>query len=95
MSSLIMSPEVFGLVIIGSVDWDNIPYQFNQTMVFRNTESGKFYWADDSGCSCPMPFENTTTDDLASGTKYDVLNYLAGHYGSVQAMNLIERIQAL
>lgn len=84
-----------GLDLVGDVEWDDEPWQFNLTVVWRNPDTKRFYWADDSGCSCPRPFEDLTESDVDSGTKYDVLNYLAGHYNSVRAMHLIERIQAL
>lgn len=51
-------PEDFGLTSIGEVSWDNEFYQFDLTAVWRNNETGVIYYADDSGCSCPSPFED-------------------------------------
>jgi hypothetical protein len=84
-----------GSTFVGEVEWDDESYSFNLTAVWRNDSTGQFEWADDSGCSCPMPFENLQESDVVTGSKYDVLNYLAGHYNSVKAMPLIERIQAM
>jgi hypothetical protein len=63
------NPEKYGLEIVGSVEWEDEPYQFNMTAVWRDRETGQLYWADDSGCSCPSPFEEfTSRDSLTAGT---------------------------
>lgn len=36
------------------------PYEFDQLMVVREHATGDLYAAADSGCSCPIPFENHT-----------------------------------
>ena len=56
--SVYYSPEDLGLESIASLDLDNEPYQFDIVAVWRHTETGRVYWATDSGCSCPSPFEN-------------------------------------
>jgi hypothetical protein len=79
--------------LVGDVEWDDEYYQFNLTRVYRE-DDGSFRWSDDSGCSCPMPFESHSEGDYAKGNKYELLNYLGGHYNSHKAMDLIERVQA-
>lgn len=70
-------PEKFGLKIIADVEWDHEDYQFNMTVVWQD-EDGNFYMADDSGCSCPSPFENVTALDMLDGpfTAFEVVSQL-------------------
>lgn len=71
------NPEDFGLTIVTSVDWDDEPYHFDMTVVWKDSE-GYYYAASDSGCSCPSPFETYTT--LASlgdpMTLHEVIKFL-------------------
>lgn len=41
-----------------------LSYEYN-ALCFWNTGKG-IYWADDSGCSCPTPFERYEGEDAAS-----------------------------
>lgn len=50
-------PEHFKLTFLGSLDEPNMSYEFHILQVWIH-ESGKMYYAEDSGCSCPSPFEN-------------------------------------
>lgn len=69
-------PGMFDLTTVGEIDWDNECYQFNMTVVWAGKD-GTVYWADDSGCSCPSPFEDINSlDDLSKGTKWDALAHL-------------------
>jgi hypothetical protein len=52
-----------GFTQIAEVEWEDQPYQFNLTRVYRH-DSGALFYAEDTGCSCPIPFESTTTDHL-------------------------------
>ena len=71
------SPQKLGLDYIGDVEWDDEPYQFNMTAVWRDPQTGQIYWADDSGCSCPSPFEDVKSrDDLTAGTADELDAYL-------------------
>lgn len=59
------NPEKFDLFIIDSLSLDDEPYQFDYIVVWRHHETMKLYWARDSGCSCPSPFEDyESIDDL-------------------------------
>lgn len=51
------SPEKFGLVILGTLDEPDLSYEYNTLVVFQRIKVGSMYWAHDSGCSCPTPFE--------------------------------------
>ncbi len=49
------SPEKFGLTLIDQLDLAG-GYEYDTVLVFE--KEGKLYWAHDSGCSCPIPFES-------------------------------------
>ncbi|ROR95461.1 hypothetical protein EDD28_0102 [Salana multivorans] len=61
---------------IDSIDWDEESYQFNMTDAWLDTETGDVLVADDSGCSCPTPFEDTRLNDT---TKIAHLKDLDAH----------------
>lgn len=51
------SPEKHGLEIVDTISGGG-GYDFDDVVVFKHKESGCYYWAADSGCSCPTPFES-------------------------------------
>lgn len=70
-------PEAYGLEIIGSIEWDDEPYEFDMTVVWRDKETGILYYANDSGCSCPSPFEDfSSKDELTETTPQELQLYL-------------------
>lgn len=56
-------PEKFDLKPLGDISWDSEPYQFDYTVVWQDTQTGALFYASDSGCSCPSPFEDYTSRD--------------------------------
>lgn len=48
-------PEEHDLSVFDEVETAD-SYDFDTTVIWQNKE-GKLYWAHDSGCSCPTPFE--------------------------------------
>lgn len=54
-------PDQFGLHFVASVDQAG-DYEFD-TLVILAHETGTFFWAADSGCSCPTPFEGFGVPD--------------------------------
>ena len=76
-SNIYYHPEKYGLEEVGEVDWDDEPYQFNITAVWRD-ENGDYYLASDSGCSCPAPFED-----------FNSLSDLEGPFSGHKAMALL------
>lgn len=58
-------PEQYGLTLFGEVEWSDGCYQFDTTAVWKRDLDGAFFMAEDSGCSCPSPFENHTAASLA------------------------------
>ncbi len=49
-------PEKFDLEIVDMIE-DEPDYDFDMFVVWKDKE-GNLYYAEDSGCSCPSPFEN-------------------------------------
>lgn len=68
-------PESFGLTVFGDADRDDLAYEYDMFVVWRNA-AGDFLWADDSGCSCPIPFESYTLENLPIGSARDALTDL-------------------
>ena len=54
-------PEQLGLQTVGEISFDDDSYQFDMGVVWWHPEQRRFYYAEDSGCSCPSPFEDFTT----------------------------------
>lgn len=54
-------PEKFGFETLGDVNFSD-SYEFDIILVL--TRRGQVYYAQDSGCSCPIPFEYTTEESL-------------------------------
>jgi hypothetical protein len=61
--NLYSHPEAFGWSTFGEINLDTEDYGFDMFVVWR-TSDGTFVWGNDSGCSCPEPFEDTTTKDV-------------------------------
>jgi hypothetical protein len=61
-------PEKFDLEQFGEIQWGEPCYDFDLTVVWRRKADGAFLYAEDSGCSCPSPFEQTGLDDLKPAT---------------------------
>lgn len=54
------------------IEWDDEPYQFDDTQVWVHKPTGRLFFATDSGCSCPSPFEDTQVKDLTEITRPQV-----------------------
>lgn len=101
MSDPYYNPEHFGLKTVGEISWHAEAYSFDLTVVWRD-KSGTLYWASDSGCSCPSPFESHHLGNLETGTVYDLHEYLANRvleydeYDqerlTVKVVNLLEQV---
>lgn len=57
MGDIYCHPEKYALEAVGEVSWTDEPWEFDLTAVWTD-DAGVLYWADDSGCSCPTPFEH-------------------------------------
>ena len=58
MSNVYYDPAEFGLVIVDVLDEGGLSYEYNTLIVLKHTATGRVFYAQDSGCSCPTPFEN-------------------------------------
>lgn len=69
--------DASGLAEIGQVDFSDGCYQFDYTTLWLHTDTGRFWMADDSGCSCPSPYEDLTSGDLTEVTRLqDLIDHL-------------------
>ena len=55
------NPEHMGLRLLGEIEFSDGDYQFDTLIFVQDVKTGKIYSAEDSGCSCPTPFEEYTT----------------------------------
>lgn len=71
-------PGNYGLELITSMDLGE-SYDFDIYALFRNGD-GAWFLVNDSGCSCPAPFEDyTSADQIADGRVFncaEVMEYL-------------------
>jgi hypothetical protein len=76
-SDIYYTPEKFGLTVVREFDEPGLSYEFNLFVIWKDG-NGQYCWAEDSGCSCPTPFEGITSkDDLATGSYDDALRHMA------------------
>ena len=68
MSNVYYYPEDSGLSIVGEYDSSD-GYEFTKTVVWKN-KKGQMLWAQDSGCSCPTPFEDHNVESLERLNKW-------------------------
>jgi hypothetical protein len=65
--SLYYSP-IDGLEIFGTVEDEEMCCEFDMFVIWQD-KTGQLYYASDSGCSCPSPFEDyNDVSDLSYGT---------------------------
>lgn len=57
MSNIYYSPEEYGLEVVGAIERSGDCYQFDMVVVWKQAR-GKYWIGQDSGCSCPSPFED-------------------------------------
>lgn len=79
MTNIYYSPEAFGVEAIGDINWRQPCYDFDQTAVWRDPRTGEFLWADDSGCSCPSPFESFDLSNVSRGGFDALAEHLRKH----------------
>ena len=85
---------------VGEIDWSDGIYQFELTATWKDGD-GSFWYAEDSGCSCPSPFENTGIGDLTLIESYAAFQtFLSEHnerYGesrNSEVVALLEKLHA-
>ena len=50
-------PENCNLEIVESTHRPDLCYEFDMVVLWKDKTTGEQFWAHDSGCSCPSPFE--------------------------------------
>ena len=73
MYNVYYNPEKFDLRPVAEIELDHESWQFNIVCVWQHTKTGEFYMGQDSGCSCPSPFEDYTSLDKLDRLVYDDL----------------------
>lgn len=83
--NLYYAPEAFGLKVIGELNDPDADYSFYDFVVWKHEETGKIYWASDSGCSCPCPFEDYTSLESATEvvSMHDFIDAVKDYFDSV------------
>ena len=51
-------PDDLKIETFGQLDDPDASYSFHTLYIIRHIKSGRIFWQEDSGCSCPSPFEN-------------------------------------
>lgn len=51
------NPERYKLKIWGTLDEEDLSYEFDMVVIWEH-EDGRLLYKQDSGCSCPSPFES-------------------------------------
>ncbi len=63
-------------------------YDWNMFSVFKEAETGYFYWIEEAGCSCNSPLEDVESKaDFTRGTKQELMLAFSkwldpGNYGN-------------
>lgn len=87
------------LTYIGDVRLDDEPWQFNYLRFYVRPADGQVLYAGDSGCSCPVPFEDTPVSDLKETTLGRVLDvvreHVGGSYGRVSEADVVKEARDL
>lgn len=77
MDDVYYNPEKHGLTPVAELELDNESYSFNIICVWKHTDGG-LYWGQDSGCSCPSPFEDYHSIEKLQRLSRDNLSEIEG-----------------
>lgn len=58
MSYIYYDPEDYGLETVAEYSFYEPDYDFDLCVVWRDKSNGSLWGATDTGCSCPVPFED-------------------------------------
>ncbi len=74
------SPEKCGLEIFEDIDTAD-SYAFNMFVIWKRLEENTLWYASDSGCSCPTPFEDIyELTPITEDTMYNFNDALENHH---------------
>jgi hypothetical protein len=74
MPDIYYSPEAFGLEVALDVDKSSGCYEFDNFVIWHDPRVGDYLWAEDAGCSCPLPFGYVTVASARRGSLRDAIN---------------------
>ncbi len=74
------SPEQFGLEILFDIDTAG-SYEFDMFVIWERKSDRTIWWATDSGCSCPTPFDDCDLSEITTDTYYNFKQALENHSG--------------
>lgn len=98
MDNVYYNPEKYGLGPVAELELAEPNYSFDTVVVWKHNENGLLYWAHDSGCSCPVPFEDyTSLEDLrlVFPDTYDELRrYVADSYDASERLSFLRKVRA-
>ena len=89
------------LTLIGDIDLREPDYSFDLLRFWVRKSDGMVLYATDSGCSCPIPFEETTVGELKETTLAGVERVARSHayphtsYSAVPAVDIVQGARAL
>jgi len=79
---------MFDLKELGRVEWRHESYEFDLTGVWVDEITKVFYWADDTGCSCPTPFEDLKgREEMEHGSYERMADRLSERFRNMSAAN--------
>lgn len=58
-----IKPTLETLTLVTDFEWSDEPYEFDLTRIYHHPDTNQIFYAHDSGCSCPMPFEDFNSID--------------------------------
>ncbi len=72
-------------------------YEFDQVLIIRDPDNGQVYAGHDSGCSCPIPFENMNdfSDWTPINNKIEALDFAKRNLGYMSADDSLELMNDL
>ena len=93
MKNIYYSPEKFGLELVDSHQLSDEPYSFDMLAIWRDTRDHTImYYEQDSGCSCPTPFEGLQVADLSRFSLEEVEEIV--HGGDTDGSEFLRRVRA-
>jgi hypothetical protein len=86
-SNLYYSPAAYGVEVVLDVDKSSGAYEFDMFAIWRSQIADLYYWASDSGCSCPVPFDSIDLSNACQGNLTEAKNDAYAWLGSTPDYN--------
>jgi hypothetical protein len=71
MDNVHSSPEKFDLTVVADIELTGASCEFDGLVVWKHKD-GRVFYATDSGCSCPTPFEDYNSLESLKDAKLDI-----------------------